>query len=92
MSKKRRKQIKQFPWWLIVIIGAMLITAGFGFARQRSSFSDEGTPAIAVDQRKIDYGNVKLNTDLSFTLKITNTGDGVLRFKDKPYIEVVDGC
>lgn len=92
MSKKRRKQKKQFPWWLILITGIMLVIAGYGFARQRSSFSDGGTPVIAVDQQKIDYGNVKLNTDLTFTIKVTNTGNGVLRFNDKPYIEVAKGC
>jgi len=47
---------------------------------------------VAVDQQKIDYGDVKFGVEKTFAVKITNTGDGTLRFKEQPYIEVLEGC
>ena len=51
-----------------------------------------GTPSISVDQQKIDYGDVKFNVEKTFAIKITNTGNGTLRFKEEPFIEVLKGC
>lgn len=88
MSKKHRKQKQKFPW-LVAVIGAMLLAlAAFLIAGQDGG----GTPSIAVDQQRIDYGDVKLDTEKTFAIKVTNTGDGVLRFSEDPYIEIVEGC
>ena len=65
--------------------------AAFLFVRQAGP-SQGGTPRIVVDQQKIDYGYVKLDEPRSFKIVVTNTGDGVLRFNEKPYIEVLEGC
>ncbi len=46
-----------------------------------------GTSKLVVDQEKIDYGDVKFGVNKTFTIKVTNTGDSVLRFKKKPYIQ-----
>ncbi len=93
MSKKHRRQKKSFPWPLIVFGGILLIAAAFFFANQNGSASDDGgTAKIAVDQSKIDYGYVKFGNNEQFSLKVTNTGDGTLRFKEKPYTEVLEGC
>ncbi|MCJ7432530.1 MAG: DUF1573 domain-containing protein [Anaerolineales bacterium] len=91
MSKKQRKQ-KQNNWLLplIVLAGILLITAAFFFAGQ--SRDDGGTPLMAVDQQKIDYGDVKFDTPKTFAVKVTNIGDGTLRFLEEPYIEVLEGC
>jgi hypothetical protein len=93
MSKKhkRQKQKKSFPWSLVAIGGVLLIIAAFFFVNQGGG-DGGGTPSIAVDQQKIDYGDVKFNTEKTFAIKITNTGDGTLRFKEEPYIEVLEGC
>jgi hypothetical protein len=93
MSKKYRKQKqkKSFPWVIVVFGGILLIVAAFFFANQGGG-DDGGTPSIAVDQQKIDYGDVKFGVNKTFAIKVTNTGDGSLRFKDKPYIEVLEGC
>lgn len=90
MSKKhrRQKQKKSFPWVFLALGGVLIIAALFLFANQDGG----GTPAITVDQKKIDYGDVKFNVNKTFTIKVTNTGDGTLRFKEEPYIEVVEGC
>jgi hypothetical protein len=94
MSKKnrRQKQKKSFPWSLVAIGGILLIIAAFFFTNQGGGGDGGGTPSIAVDQQKIDYGDQKFNTNLTFTIKVTNTGAGTLRFEKAPYIEVVKGC
>ena len=89
MSKKTyRKPKKTFPWPLVALGGALLVIAAFFFASQ----DDGGTPSIQVDQQKIDYGDVKFGVEKTFAIKVTNTGDGTLRFKEDPYIEIVEGC
>lgn len=92
MSKKykRQKQKQKFPWAIAVLGGILLIVAAFLFARQNGDGG--GTPTIAVDQQRIDYGDVKFGVNKTFAIKVTNTGDGTLRFKEDPYIEVVEGC
>jgi hypothetical protein len=91
MSKKHRKQKKSFPWVLLAFGGVLLIAALFLFANQGGG-DGGGTPSIAVDEQKIDYGDVKFGVNKTFAIKVTNTGDGTLRFKEDPYIEVLEGC
>ena len=92
MSKKhkRQKQKQKFPWLFLALGGILIALAVFLFARQGSDGG--GTPSIAVDQQKIDYGDVKFGVEKTFAIKVTNTGDGTLRFKEDPYVEVVEGC
>jgi hypothetical protein len=92
MSKKnkKQKQRKGFPWAFVVFGGILLIVAAFFFANQGKDGG--GTPSIVVDQQKIDYGDVKFNEEKTFAIKVTNTGDGTLRFKEEPYIEILEGC
>ncbi len=89
-KRKKQKQRKSFPWPLVVLGGILLIVAAFFFTNQGGDGG--GTPSIAVDQQKIDYGDVKFNVNKTFAIKVTNTGDGTLRFKEEPYIEVLEGC
>ncbi|HEY3311295.1 MAG TPA: hypothetical protein VGK00_06605 [Anaerolineales bacterium] len=49
-------------------------------------------PSLAVDQERIEFGDVKLDTSLTFQIKVTNTGSSVLKFKQAPYIQIVEGC
>ena len=96
MSKKskkyqKQKQRKNFPWLFVALGGVLLIAAAFLFAN-RNGGDNGGTPAIIVDQKQIDYGYVKYGETRSFAVKVTNTGDGTLRFKEDPYIEIVEGC
>ncbi len=87
---KRQKQRKTFPWPLVFLGGILLIVAAFFFANRGGDGG--GTPSIAVDQEKIDYGDVKFGVNKTFAIKVTNTGNGTLRFKEDPYIEVLEGC
>ena len=89
-NRKKQKQRKSFPWPLVVLGGILLIVAIFFFTNQGGDGG--GTPSIAVDQQKIDYGDVKFGVNKTFAIKVTNTGEGTLRFKEEPYIEVLEGC
>jgi len=98
MSKKVRRKQKQTistPVFILMIGGALLLAAGIIFGLQsigNGNDSGGGTPALAVDQEVIQYGDVKINVPITFAIKVTNNGDGTLRFKEEPYIEVRDGC
>jgi hypothetical protein len=85
---QRQKQRNNFPWLLLALGSVLLVIAGLFFANR----DDNGTPSIAVDQQKIDYGDVKLGVNKSFAIRVTNTGDGALRFREEPYIEILEGC
>jgi len=93
MSKKlkRQKQKKSFPWSFLAIGGVVLIIAAI-FLANRGGGDGGGTPSIGVDQQMIDYGDVKYGVNKTFAIKVTNTGDGTLRFKEEPYIEILEGC
>ena len=95
MAKKNQKYRKQkqrqnFPWLFVALGGGLLLLAAILFAN-RSGDGGE-TPSLAVDQQKIDYDYVRYGETRSFAVKVTNTGDGTLRFKEQPYIEVLEGC
>jgi len=90
MSKKHKRQKKSFPWLLLALGGVLIVASIILFGAQGGD--DGGRPSIAVDQQRIDYGDVKFGVNKSFAIKITNTGDGTLRFKEEPYIEVLEGC
>jgi len=87
---RKQKQRKNFPWLFVALGGGLLLLAAVLFAR--SNGDGGGMPSLSVDQNKIDYGYVKYGGNRQFTLKVTNTGDGTLRFKEEPYIEVLEGC
>ena len=92
-QKKKQKE-KEAKRLLIGLIssGILLIAAALFLAFGGSSKDDGGTPVISVEQELIDYGDVKLSTEISFEIEVTNEGDGTLRFSEAPYIEVRDGC
>jgi hypothetical protein len=87
---RKQKQRKTFPWLLAALGGGLLLIAAVLFAR--GGGSGGGAPSLKVDQDKIDYGFVKFGENRQFTLQVSNTGDGTLRFKEQPYIEVLEGC
>jgi hypothetical protein len=76
--------------WPAIALGVVLILGAIFLLTRRDDTG--GTPHLAVDQQRIDYGYVKFGETRLFEVRLTNTGDGVLRFKEKPYIEVLEGC
>ena len=89
--KKEKLEKKSFRWVLMALGGAILIAVIFVFANAGSAESG-GTPGIAVEEQSIDMGYIKLGETRTLNIKVTNTGNGTLRFKEKPYIEVLEGC
>jgi hypothetical protein len=89
--QRRQRQGRSFPWVLLAFGGILILAAIVLFATLGGG-TDGGTPAIVVDQSRIDYGYVKFGEDRAFRIQVTNGGTGVLRFKEKPYIEIVEGC
>ncbi len=73
----------------VLIAGAVLLLSRPGGAAHSEI---GGAAQIAVDQQKIDYGYVKFGETRQFKIAVTNNGTGPLRFKSKPYIEVLEGC
>jgi hypothetical protein len=88
---RKQKQKRNFPRLFVALGGGLLLLAAILFAN-RSGGDGGGTPSLAVDQQRIDYGDVKFGVNKSFAIKVTNSGDGTLRFKETPYIEVLEGC
>ena len=87
---RRQKQRQNFPWLFVALGGGLIFLAAILFANR--SGDGGGTPSLSVDQQKIDYGYVKYGETRSFAVQVTNTGDATLRFKEQPYIEVLEGC
>jgi hypothetical protein len=98
MSRRQRlhRQRGGFPWLFVIVGGVLVLVAAVVLANQgggrNGGETAGGRPQIAVDQQKIDYGYVKFGNDRQFTIKVTNGGDGTLRFTQKPYVEVLEGC
>ena len=87
---RKQKQRRQFPWLFLVLGGGLLLFAVILFVNRGNGGG--GAPSISIDQNKIDYGYVKFGENRQFTLNVTNRGDGTLKFSEKPYIEVLEGC
>lgn len=85
---KRRSRNRILPWIPLVLGGALVLIALIMLAERNSG----GTPTLVVDQERVNYGDVKFNTTRSFSIRVTNAGDGTLRFREPPYIEVLEGC
>jgi hypothetical protein len=77
---------------ILIGIGALLLVGLAAFFVWQGNSGGGGSPQLAVDQKLIDYGNLKDYTEKSFTITVTNRGTGILRFKEKPYVQVVEGC
>ena len=85
------------PLWLslaggVVLVGVLLY-AFFGNAPlPKAAIEVNGAPRLKVDKERVDFGDRKLGTEVDISLQVTNIGDQPLRFAEKPYIEVVEGC
>ncbi len=104
MSNKHSKKVapkrqQKVPIWLPVIIvaGAALIVVALVGGNNPAPAAQpttevHGAPALKVDKEKVDFGDVKLGQTVEVNFEITNVGDGPLTFKEKPYVEVMEGC
>ena len=91
----RRQKPRSTGWppafaWPIIVFGVILVAAAVLLLTRQGD--DDGTPQLVVDQQQIDYGYVKFGETRAFEIAVTNAGDGALRFKEKPHIEILEGC
>ncbi|OGO23271.1 MAG: hypothetical protein A2Y54_11095 [Chloroflexi bacterium RBG_16_51_16] len=89
MPHRNKNFKRQFPWPFVVFGVILLVTAVFLYSNLNQ---DKGTPSLALNTELIDFGDVKLDDSRAFTINITNTGNGTLKFREKPYIEIREGC
>ena len=96
MSKKIKKQKRNgstLKYIIAGVIGLMLIVVAiFAFRNRNEGVVTGGTPVVSVDQKRIDFGDLKDYTMETIIIKVTNTGTGMLSFSQKPYIQVLEGC
>ncbi len=95
MSRRNKPRLHGTPRnlaWPIIAFGVILVAGAALLLTRPAGGSAGGTPRIAVDQQRVDYGYVKLGETRTINIAVTNTGDGTLRFKEQPYIEVLEGC
>ena len=98
--QERQQKKRQRNLFLMLIVGGLfLVFAGFSIAKSTgnkkadpSLIEVSGQPSLKVDQELIDYGDVKLNTNLTFDIQLTNVGDAPLEISSTPYVEVKEGC
>lgn len=99
-SKKIASRKKQrFPIWLplIIVAGVALIVVTLVSGNNTvpiapAAIEVKGTPALKVDRDKVDFGDVTLGQTVQVAFEVANVGDQPLTFKEKPYVEVVEGC
>ena len=97
-SKKitpKKKQSIPIRLPLIIVAGLVLIVAAVTSGNNDAPPAAPlvtGAPALQVDKEKVDFGNVTLGQTVEVKFEVANVGDQPLRFKEKPYVEVVEGC
>ena len=52
----------------------------------------KGAPSLAVDQKEVDLGTIKLGETVSYKFTLTNVGDQPLKITEAPYTELIEGC
>jgi hypothetical protein len=96
LARKRRQT--QRIWLFLVLGGVFLIGATFIILRGNqdpqilAAIEVKGAPGLKVDKDQVDLGNVQLGQTVKVSFQVTNVGDQPLRFSDRPYVEVVEGC
>ena len=102
-SKRRKRQpglSKILSTPLLLVLGGIVLVVGASFAIWKSGqpttpkapVEVSGSPSLKVDRELVDLGDVPLDQTVSVSFQLTNVGDETLRFTDKPFIEVAEGC
>ena len=99
IQERRRKERKRNTFILMIIGGLLIVSAGIVIGKNAlgnrvdsALVEVSGQPSLKIDKELIDYGDVKLNTNLTFDLVLTNVGDQILEINETPYVEVKEGC
>ncbi|HSV85413.1 MAG TPA: hypothetical protein VLH85_02490 [Levilinea sp.] len=91
--KGKRKTAK---WLFIAALGVILLTTLVilsGMSREKAEIQVRGAPRIKVNRELFDFGDVKLGKEaMQVVVRVTNIGDQPLKFREPPYLEVLEGC
>jgi len=80
---------------ILIAGGAVLLIVALIFVFQQpqpSADTTGGTPKLKADRELVDLGDQKLGNTVQVSFQLSNIGDGTLRFKQNPYVEVKEGC
>jgi hypothetical protein len=77
---------------LLLILAALFIYNSNQPATPAVPLEVRGAAALKVDQERIDFGDVKVDTPVTATFNLFNAGDEDLRISEVPKVEVVEGC
>ena len=100
-SRKRKKATsRQLPWLWLIIAGALLLIIGGGVllwqpaspAQPAAAPEVSGAPILKIDQPVIDEGEVKIDTPVRTTFRLSNVGDQPLSILGEPQVELIEGC
>ncbi|MHB8932453.1 MAG: hypothetical protein ACYC6H_03175 [Bellilinea sp.] len=97
-TKLRPKKVKKsYPLWLIIsglaLVAVAVVVLLSSGGNKKADIEVTGAPKLKVEQEVYDYGDVKLGgVPIRTVVKVTNVGDQPLKFKEAPYIEVLEGC
>ena len=99
-SKQGKKQIappRRTPWLLYVGVAAfVLIIVGVVLlwrpTAQTGSPAQVTGPRVAVNQEKIDFGQVPVEKVVKATFLVKNVGDAPLQILNQPQVRVAQGC
>ncbi len=101
MTRQRRKRgpSRKTQRWLPITLGllaAVLIGGGIWAATANSrpvaAPVVNGAPRVAVAQKVLDLGDVKVDTPVEAVFRIRNIGDQPLSILESPRVELVEGC
>ena len=106
--RKKQTASRRLPKlvWTLIGIGVIValvqvvslvwsaVSAGDDNQSTASQVTPETTsgPYLTADRDTIDLGKVQLGKSVQAQFELANDGDQPLRFTQKPYIEVVQGC
>jgi hypothetical protein len=102
-SIKRKKKTSfqdVLPAAVLLVLAGIVLVAGTLFAVWKSGQSSapqvpievQGSPSLEVDRDRVDLGDVPLGKTVTVSFQIANVGDKTLRFSQKPFVEVREGC
>ena len=96
----KRPQPKPTPSFapFLLMLGGVVLLGIMGFMLWRSNTSSKvtvevkGAPALKADKEEVNLGTIRLGQTVKVSFQIANVGDRPLRFAQKPYVEVKEGC
>lgn len=77
---------------LVLGVALVLVWQNLGGAQSGAPIEVQGAPRLKVDREVVDFGDVQLGEWVTAEFQLTNVGDQPLRFSERPYVELVEGC